>query len=274
MISTRKFLFLAVIAATVVFVMAFQPSRAASCKSPDNMTRVSGSAHCLAIKTFLPEKSPANTLVVVLHGDLSSGGAADYIAPVASNAAKLGAVGVAMMRPGYTGDGRTSSGTASRDLGRSDQYRAEEMDSVAAAVAALKSHHKATRVVMVGHSGGAANAGVILGRAAPLIDAAILISCPCNIPVWREMRGRSPWPNAASPHDYLPRAPKTVALFLLTGENDRNTRPVIARDYAARAKAMGLNASFVEVPDAGHGFRRIARQPHLNEALSQAVLGR
>ena len=49
------------------------------------------------------------------------------------------------------------------------------MDSVAAAVAALRKHHNASRVVVVGHSGGAANAGVILGRAAPLVDVAVLI---------------------------------------------------------------------------------------------------
>lgn len=70
-------------------------------------------------------------------------------------------------------------------------YGIAEMDSVAAAVEALRKHHNASRVVLVGHSGGAANAGVILGRAAPLVDVAVLISCPCNIPVWRDLRGRS-----------------------------------------------------------------------------------
>ena len=84
---------------------------------------------------------------------------------------------------------------------------------------------------------------------------------------------RSAWPNAASPHDYLSKVPKTARLYLLTSENDRNTRPVIARNYAAQAKSLGLNAEFIELPDAGHGFRRISRQPQLNEVQTKAVTG-
>lgn len=245
----------------------------AVCDSLDHLTRVSGAAHCLAIKTYLPAAGTSRTMVVVLHGDLSSGGPTDYIFLVTRKSAELGAVGVAMMRPGYSGYGRTSSGIASRDQGRNDLYGIAEMGSVAAAVAALRKHHNATRVVLVGHSGGAANAGVILGRAAPLVDVAVLISCPCNVPVWRDLRGQSAWPNAASPHDYLPELPTKARLYLLTPENDRNTRPVIAQDHAAQAKSLGLNAEFIELPDAGHGFRRISRQPKLNEILTKAVTG-
>ena len=36
-------------------------------------------------KTYLPAAGTSQTLVVVLHGDLSSGGPADYIFPVARN---------------------------------------------------------------------------------------------------------------------------------------------------------------------------------------------
>lgn len=61
------------------------PATAAVCDAPDHLTRVSGVAHCLAIKTYLPAAGTSQTLVVVLHGDLSSGGPADYIFPVARN---------------------------------------------------------------------------------------------------------------------------------------------------------------------------------------------
>ena len=117
---------------------------AAPCTSADNVATVSGTDHCLQIEA----------------------------------AAARGAVGIAMMRPGYTGDGRTSSGLASRDQNRDQIYSAAEFDSVGAAVAALKAHHKAGRVVMIGHSGGAANAGVLLGSRPDIVDAVILIRAP------------------------------------------------------------------------------------------------
>ncbi|MBT3658287.1 MAG: hypothetical protein HOB37_01620 [Rhodospirillaceae bacterium] len=119
-------------------------AHAGTCDAPDNIMSVSGTDHCLQIEA----------------------------------AAARGAVGIAMMRPGYTGDGRTSSGLASRDQNRDQIYSAAEFDSVGAAVAALKAHHKAGRVVMIGHSGGAANAGVLLGSRPDIVDAVILIRAP------------------------------------------------------------------------------------------------
>lgn len=245
---------------------------AETCRAPDNIASVSGTAHCLAIKTFVPDTA-ADTLVIALHGDLSSGGPADYIFKVARRAADLGAVGVAMIRPGYTGDNRTSSGTASRDQNRADIYRAGQTDSMAAAVANLKKHHSAARIVLVGHSGGAAIAGVMLGRSAPLVDAVLLISCPCDVRKWRDARNRKPLENAESPIDYLKTAPKSAQIFVLTGARDRNTFPWLGKDYAVKAKSMGLSAEFVEIPDAGHGFGRLSRQPQIFDALKKAISG-
>jgi predicted esterase len=244
---------------------------AGPCDAPDNVEYASGVAHCLAIKTYRPATLPAKSLVVVLHGDLSGGGPADYIFKVAQVAAEFGAVGVAMMRPGYTGDDRKSSGTASRDQDRDDIYRAVETDSMAAAVAVLKKHHGADRVVMVGHSGGAAIAGVMLGRSAPLVDAVLLVSCPCDVPRWRDARDRKPLRNAESPVDYLKSVPKTAHIFALTGQRDRNTFPWLGRDYVANAKSLGLNATYIEVPDASHGFGGLSRQPYVFNALKQAI---
>ena len=241
------------------------------CASPDNVKSVSGAAHCLQIQTFMPSGGAAKTLAVVLHGDLSRGHDADYIAPVAGKAAAYGAVGVAMARPGYTLDGRTSSGTATRNQDRWYVYRADETDSVAAAVAALKTHHKAERVVMVGHSGGAVISGVMLGRSAPLVDAAVLVSCPCDIEKWRWLRDRKPLPNAESPIEYLAAAPKSAKVFAVTGEKDRNTMPVLALDYVKKAKELGLDATYFGIENAGHGFRRLGPSAGFDSALKQAI---
>ena len=247
-----------------------QPAVGEPCASPDNVRSVSGTAHCLQIKTYRPRQDPGKTLVVALHGDLSRGGSAGYIASVAGISATYGAVGVAMARPGYTLDGRTSSGVATRDQARFYRYGSEEIDSIAAAVAALKMHHGAERVVMVGHSGGAVISGVMLGRAAPLVDVAILVSCPCDVDRWRHLNDWRPLVNAESPVDYLRGVPKTAKIYAVTGERDRNTWPRLAEEYVEKARGMGLDATFLLVKKAGHGFRQLDRD-ELDEALWKAI---
>ena len=254
----------------LVSVFGWEAVAEKPCAAPDNVKSVSGTAHCLQIKTYTPRQGPGKTLVVVLHGDLSRGGTADYIASVAGISATYGAVGVAMARPGYTLDGRTSSGVATRIQARWYRYRSEEIDSIAAAVAALKKHHRAERVVMVGHSGGAVISGVMLGRAAPLVDVAILVSCPCDVANWRRLRDWRPLVNAESPVDYLSAVPKTSKIHALTGERDRNTWPDLAEDYVEKAKGMGLDATFHLVKKAGHGFGRLDAN-QLDEALWNAI---
>ena len=258
----------------VTWLLAAQASAGKSCRSPDNVRQVSGIAHCLQIKTYMPRQGPAKTLVVVLHGDLARGGSADYIASVAGISATYGAVGVAMARPGYTLDGRTSGGVATRDQDRWYKYRAEEIDSIAAAVAALKKHHDVSRLVMVGHSGGAVISGVMLGRAAPLVDVAIPVSCPCDVARWRFLDNRQPFEHAESPVDYLPAVPKTAKIHALTGERDSNTWPALARDYVRRANGLGLDASFHLVKKAGHGFHLLDAGDEMDEALWQAIKSR
>ena len=249
----------------VLFVVLMPFNAYASCDSPDNVESVSGSHHCFAIKTYTLSKKPVDTLTVVLHGDLSSGNDADYIMPVASRASAYGSIGVAMARPGYTLDGRTSSGEATRDQDFDDRYTAYQINSIAAAVANLKKHHRMKRVVMIGHSGGAIISGVILGSAAPLVDAAILVSCPCDLAGWKQRSG------AESPLDHLPDVPKSSRIFALTGMNDKNTWPELARYYVNEAKKLGIDAVFHMVSFAKHKFREIGSSEEFTESLIKAI---
>ena len=258
----------------IALMLIFGSQADALCQSPDNLRSVSGTAHCLAIKTHSPPRGPTKTLVVVLHGDLSSGDDADYIIPVASRAASYGSIGVAIARPGYTLDGRTSSGEPTRDQSRDDRYTAYEINSIAAAVASLKKHHGAERVVMIGHSGGAIFSGVMLGSAAPLVDVAILVSCPCDVPNWRSANGWEPLENAESPVDHLSDVPKSSKIIALTGKRDKNTWPGLAQDYVKKASSMGLDATFYMVEFARHRFSGIGGSDEFTESLIQAVRSR
>ena len=243
----------------------------ARCDAPDNETRVRGEAECLVIRTFRPA-SPADAprLVVFIHGDVSSGGAADYIYDRAQEAVSDGRVVVALLRPGYFDSaGNQSSGD---NFGRQDSYTKHNIDAIAAALRALREHHKASHLVLVGHSGGAAISGVILGRHPHLADAAVLAGCPCFVSEWRA--GRRRWLQSLSRDEFAKRVPVATRVVALTGDADDNTRPVLARDYVKALAARGVSARFELVAGAGH--HDVVRRPELRSTIDEVIgqLGR
>lgn len=221
------------------------------------LTHVLAGGLCLVVNTYgAGSAGSAPVLVVVVHGDISDGGRATYHARFAERIARPGIVAVALMRPGYADRaGRTSGG---HTLGRSDNYTAEVVTAVGAAVAALRDFHRARRVVYVGHSGGAAIGGVLIGRRPGLLDAALLISCPCDIAGWLRSRGRPPWRRSLSPSHFVHRVPSSTRVLALTGAEDENTRADIARAYVSTLARRGVPAGFELVASAGHGFAGIA----------------
>lgn len=229
-------------------------------------THVFGGGLCLAANTFgLEQAGPSPTLVVVVHGDISDGGRATYHAAFARTLARPGVIAVALMRPGYAdAEGRASEGDT---LGREDNYTAAVVSAVGAAVDALKKHFRARRVVYVGHSGGAAIGGVLIGRRPGLVDAAVLVSCPCDIVGWRHARRRPPWTRSLSPADYVHRVPPSTTVLAITGETDENTPALIARAYVDSLSRRGIDARFLAVEGAGHGFGAVG--PAVGAALEE-----
>lgn len=238
----------------------------AGCETPDNVKRVAGAKLCLAIKTWAPARAgTASTLLVFLHGDVSRGGPADYLFRIAAAYASPAVISVAMMRPGYYDrDGNRSTGD---NFGRRDSYTAENIEAIADALGNLKRHHGADKLVVLGHSGGASIAGVILGYRPGLIDAALLFSCPCDISRWRSDRGRRPWERSLSAHSFLDSVPGTAKVVAVTGEKDRNTRPHLARDYVSALRERGVEATFVLAEDGSHSFRSLPVREHLDRLL-------
>ena len=246
------------------FVLVAKPSTASTCENPDNETSVQGGRHCLVIGTTAATQR-TETLVVVLHGDQSRGGPVDYVFRFAERLAGPTITAVGMVRPGYPAGGRQSSGTAARSQRRDNLYRLDEINSIGTAISRLKAHHRAERLILAGHSGGALIAGVLLGSQPDLADGAILISCPCNVPKWRVARGREPLRRAQSPHKWLDKVRADIRIVAITGSEDGNTFPRLAKDYIGAARDRGLQAEFVEVAGADHGLAR-----PLREAVAQA----
>lgn len=220
---------------------------------------VQGEPLCFAAASYGTDGTGSSpTLVVILHGDTSGGGPADYHLDFARSIARPGVVAVALLRPGYSDSaGRSSEG---QDLGRRDHYTADYINAAGAAIEALKKEYRAGRVVLIGHSGGSAYVGVLLGSRPSIANAAILVSCPCNVQRWREQRGGGVWTRSQSPSNFSAKVPVATRLIAITGANDDNTPPQLAQDYVAALGARGIKANFVSVPGAGHNFNRAMQE--------------
>jgi predicted esterase len=249
---------LALVVPALAALLVLTARAEASCP-PDATIRdhVFGGGLCLVASTFGADRAgEAPTLAVVVHGDISDGGAATYHAAFARGLPGPGVVAVALIRPGYAdAAGRKSEGST---LDRQDNYTPGNIAAIAGAIDALKKHYGARRLIYVGHSGGAAIGGVLVGQRPRLVDAAVLVSCPCDIARWLHMRGRQPWPRSLSPDFFVPRVPTSTEVVAITGTADDNTFPALAEDYVGELKARGVPARFVAVEGAGHGFSGVA----------------
>lgn len=259
-LTPRHFAIIAVIA---IFLAGCQTSAAEPCV-PDNVTRVAGKGECLVMKAY-SDSGPVDTMVIFIHGDGSRGGPSDYLYSRAERYGKGNVLGIGLIRPGYfdSSDNR-STGESRRYDG--DGYPPSIVDAVAGAVENLKAHYGVKRVFLVGHSGGAAISGNIIGRFPGLVDGALLAACPCHVPDWRIMRrGENNWTTSLSPHEFSESVPLSTKVIAITGDDDSNTRPVIARDYIETLKKRGVDATFIEVPDAGHN--RVTKVDAFYEAV-------
>lgn len=208
--------------------------------------------------------SGQRALVVVLHGDLSNGRDATYHRSFAEDIARRhgDVTAVALIRPGYSGGrGLQSAGSNNN---RRDHYTRANNDLVAESIRALQRATGARRVIVVGHSGGAAQVGAIIGRFPQLVDSAVLVSCPCDIGRWRSMRGRSAWQNSESPSQFASRVSRSTRVIAVVGANDSNTAPALSQDYVAALQARGVPAGMMLVRGASHDFNGSLRSAALS----------
>ena len=212
---------------------------------------------CLAL---VPVGSPvmaAKTLIVMLHGDGEGQLGQRQIDRWTAIGRSLSAPDrnvFFMIRPGYQTPAGNSSGWANP---RDDDYTAGNMARVAGALASLKTTYKAEKLVLVGHSGGAATSALVLGKHPAVADAALLLGCPCDVPPWRDhrnaQRGRGgPWSNSLNPLDYTANIPQGTPVIAVTGTQDDNTLPMFAKRWVEKASAAGVLARYADAPGFNH----------------------
>jgi pimeloyl-ACP methyl ester carboxylesterase len=219
----------------------------------------------LKTKIYRSEPSPAPTLVVALHGDSPIGRPSIQFVFAQRAAAQLtNAVVAGVLRPGYTdGAGDTSEGTRGRATG--DNYTPQVVDAVRDVIAALRKDVAPRAVVVVGHSGGAAIAADLIARWPDAADAALLISCPCNVPAWQthmmKSYASSYGPMALvfkvptkslSPLDLVDRVPATLPVRMLVGGADTVAPPKFTEEYAARLRQRAADVAVTVAPGLTH----------------------
>jgi pimeloyl-ACP methyl ester carboxylesterase len=253
-VQTLRIAVLSIFLGVLLSSLSSGAALAQGCPQADGVNRVDGRTECLAIQTTVQTTKPENkqkprNLLVYLHGDSSRGGLFDrhfkYFTPLAS----ADTVFVGMIRPGYV-DAKKNTSTGDR-MGGGDNYTAHNVDAVANALQALKAKYHARRLVVVGYSGGAATAGVILGRHPELIDDAVLIACPCDLTV-RRKGYQNNMRRSISPHEVAEKVFKTAHVTAITGDADVNTQPEQVTGYIHTLKAHGVKARYMEVPKATH----------------------
>lgn len=218
---------------------------------------------------------PTSPLVVLLHGD------APFRNPryqnfTAADVAKAvpGTRVVALLRPGYADPfGERSDGD--RGYASGDNYTPEDVDQVASAVWQLKKQYGATTVVLAGHSGGAAMTANVTALYPGLVQQAVLVACPCDLPSFREhmwQTQHSPlWllpVKSLSPMETLEKMKPGATITAISGASDPIAPPQDVVRYVAKATGEGIAASVLLLPGKDH---EIFEEPSVIGAIVQAV---
>lgn len=196
--------------------------------------------------------------IVLFHGDEGNGGdPTSNFAFGAEIARRMPDATVhALLRPGYKDPwGRVSPG---ENFGRRDQYTVENAEIIAAN---LKRIGGDAPVIAVGHSGGAAQLALALSLEDDLVDEGILVSCPCDLDLWRRLN--SDWTEGTLSRSISPTrvdAPNLGRITVLVGEDDMVTPPALSESYVQTLLDNQVNAEFVVVSGGDHsGNRALSR---------------
>ena len=220
--------------------------------------------------------SASPTLVVVVHGD-SPDQPPTYQYRFASAAAATipDAVVAAVLRPGYGDGDDRSDGLRGETTG--DNYTPEVIDAVATAISALKVRYHPRRIVLVGHSGGSAIVGSLFGQQGTIANAALLVSCVCDLEAWRKhmhsIKGGAIWERpvrSLSPLAFVDGIPVSARIWLLVGGDDQTAPPALTLAYAEALKKRGVPVSVTVAPGLGHN---ILLEPVAMDILKEIVSG-
>ena len=234
----------------------------------------------LHAETFGASGASARTLIIVLHADGTPEARSDH-ARFADTAARQipGSAAVALLRPGYSdAAGHRSPGARGDDVG--DNYTADRIGAVGDAIAALRRRYPQARTLVVGDEGGAALAANLAGIRPGLIDAMLLVACPCALPEWRShMEKRAPaqpWERPVTSLDPLKTAggvAPTLRAVVMVGADDKVTPAALSRSYAEALALRGIATDYRILPGKGHALLDDPEVLSATRSLAAALAG-
>ena len=168
-------------------------------------------------------------------------------------------VAVGMLRPGYKdNEGNRSEGERGKTTG--DNYTRDVLAAINNVAAELKEQYNPSKIILVGHSGGAAISANLLAEYPHFYAGAVLVACPCDLHEWRaHMKALRPrariWNkevNSLSPIEEVERMDDSAQIIVLHGDNDEVVPIDIAKSYVAELEANNKQVNLILLENQGH----------------------
>lgn len=254
--------------------LAYAPNQKVN--STQNVSIDTTKTGLFSIPYFSPEPLNNPVLVLVLHGD-SPFNNPSYQYGIAKRIAEENdnVVAVGILRPGYKDEeGNRSEGKRGKTTG--DNYTREVLAAINGLVSELKDKFNPTKVVLVGHSGGAAISANLLAEYPHFYAGAVLVACPCDLHEWRaHMKALRPrariWNkevNSLSPIEEVERMDDSAQIIVLHGDNDEVVPIDIAKSYVAELEANNKQVNLILLENQGH---EIAFDQQVLEAVKRLI---
>ncbi len=178
---------------------------------------------------------------------------------------------IGILRPGYT-DPDNHHSTGERGLTSADNYTPEVVDRIAYAIGIIADQHHAGKIIIAGHSGGAAITANIISRHPTLAQGAVLVACPCNVPEFRiHMKELTKAPSvwdvpvkSLSPHEGVKKVSKRIKVMVISGDQDDVALPRFSQEYYALLQKQQVPVEFINIAGEGHEIL-------LNEKVLEAI---
>jgi predicted esterase len=182
-------------------------------------------------------------------------------------------ISVGILRPGYTDPlRRTSDGIKGDAIG--DNYDEKRVNQIAQAITKLKKLYSPSKVILAGHSGGAAITANLISLFPLLIDHAFIVSCPCDVNAWREdmfsLTNKSIFKGkieTLSPIDLVKHLNKNTTMSLFVGKDDKVARPILSENYQTAATKEGAKV-ILEIIEGQHD---IFLSPDIINAITNII---
>ena len=244
---------------TVIFLISIFFSNnllAKKCQKEDFVNFVSDVVGCIAINIHsdikYDEDFKKKKLVIFIHGDQVETKNI-YFDTFASEFVQPDILLISITRPGWTNI-KDHKSEGKLNISNGDNYiPKEDVDPIYRVIKKLKKKFKTLETLVVGHSGGAAITGILYGRFTKLVDSAILISCPCIVPLWRRDYYNNiikktnklfcmPKFKSHSPHQYVKKISSNLKIHIFAGNQDKNTLPIYSEEYQILLKQNNKNS--------------------------------